>query len=109
MGVAMIKTGLYRVDQLSSSAKIRGFFGGTRRVSITLYEKLHEMRTAEEWAEKIVCSYCDARGIYKRTYVCRLDPFVDMAIDCVCRDFHARCVLSMRAIDGRDARAACYV
>src|SRR5260370_11528643 len=48
MGVAMIKTGLHRVDQLSSSAKVRGFFGWTRRGSITLYEKLHEMKKAEE-------------------------------------------------------------
>ena len=69
----MIKTGLYRLEQLSSPAKIRGFFGGTRRVSITLYEKLHEMKKAEEWAEPILFNYCDARGIYKRTYACRFD------------------------------------
>src|SRR5215472_2763499 len=74
-GHAMIKTGLYRLEQLSSPAKIRGFFGGTRRVSITLYEKLHEMKKAEEWAEQILFSYCDARGIYKRTYACRFDQF----------------------------------
>ena len=95
MGVAMIKTGLYRVDQLSSSAKIRGFFGGTRRVSITLYEKLHEMKKAEEWAEKILFSYCDARGIFKRTYADRFDQFDDMAIDCLGREFPASRALTM--------------
>src|SRR2546421_6271269 len=86
MGVAMIKTGLYRVDQLSSSAKIRGFFGGTRRVSITLYEKLGEGKKGEEWAEKILFSYCDARGIYKRNHADRFHQFDDMAIDCPGRE-----------------------
>jgi hypothetical protein len=107
MGDAMIKTGLYRVDQLSSSAKIRGFFGGTRRVSITLYEKLDEMKKAEEWAEKILFSYCDARGIYKRTYACRFDQFDDMAIDCLGREFPASRALTMHDIGVSDGRTAC--
>ena len=107
MGVAMIKTGLYRVDQLSSSAKIRGFFGGTRRVSITLYEKLHEMKKAEEWAEKILFSYCDARGIFKRTYADRFDQFDDMAIDCLGREFPASRALTMHDIGVSDGRTAC--
>jgi hypothetical protein len=107
MGVAMIKTGLHRVDQLSSSAKIRGFFGGTRRVSITLYEKLHEMKKAEEWAEKILFSYCDARGIYKRTYACRFDQFDDMAIDCLGREFPANRALTVHDIGVSDGRTAC--
>jgi hypothetical protein len=106
MGVAMIKTGLYRVDQLSSAAKIRRFFGGTRRVSITLYEKLDGMKKAEEWAEKILFSYCDARGIYKRTYACRFDQFDDMAIDRLGREFPASRALTIHDIGVSDARTA---
>src|SRR5262245_13144813 len=106
-GVAMIKTGLYRLEQLSSSAKTRGFFGGTRRVSITLYEKLDGMKEAQEWAEQILFSYCDARGIYKRTYACRFDQFDDMAIDCLGQAFPASRTLTMHDIGVSDARTAC--
>ena len=103
----MIKTGLYRLEQLSSPAKIRGFFGGTRRVSITLYEKLHEMKKAEEWAEQILFSYCDARGIYKRTYACRFDQFDATAIDSLAQTFPAGRTLTMHDIGVSDARTAC--
>jgi len=103
----MIKTGLYRLEQLSSPAKIRGFFGGTRRVSITLYEKLHEMKKAEEWAEPILFNYCDARGIYKRTYACRFDQFDATAIDSLAQTFPAGRTLTMHDIGVSDARTAC--
>ena len=106
-GHAMIKTGLYRLEQLSSPAKIRGFFGGTRRVSITLYEKLHEMKKAEEWAEPILFNYCDARGIYKRTYACRFDQFDATAIDSLAQTFPAGRTLTMHDIGVSDARTAC--
>ena len=106
-GIAMIKTGLYRLEQLSSSAKTRGFFGGTRRVSITLYEKLDGVKEAQEWAEQILFSYCDARGIYKRTYACRFDQFDDMAIDCLGQAFPASRALTMHDIGVSDARTAC--
>jgi len=103
----MIKTGLYRIDQLSSSAKIIGFFCGKLRVSITLYEKLHETKQLEEWAEKILFSYCDARGIYKRTYACRFDQFDDMAIDRLGREFPASRALTIHDIGVSDGRTAC--
>jgi len=106
-GIAMIKTGLYRLEQLSSSAKTRGFFGGTRRVSVTLYEKLDGMKEAQEWAEQILFSYCDARGIYKRTYACRFDQFDDMAIDRLGQAFPASRTLTMHDIGVSDARTAC--
>jgi hypothetical protein len=106
-GIAMMKTGLYRVAQLSSPAKLRGFFGGTRRVSITLYQQLDEMKKAEEWAEQILFNYCDDRGIYKRTYAGRFDQFDDMAIDCLGQAFPASRILTMHDIGVSDARTAC--
>jgi hypothetical protein len=105
----MIKTGLYRLEQLSSSAKTKGFFGGTRRVSITLYEKLDDVKQAEEWAEQILFSYCDARGIYKRTYKVRFEQFDHMAIDCLGQAFPASRTLTMHDIGVSDGRTACDV
>src|SRR5262249_58263167 len=70
-GHAMIKTGLYRLEQLSSPGKIRGFFGGTRRGSIKLFQKLHEKKKGERGAEKNLFSYCHAPRPYKRKYSCR--------------------------------------
>src|SRR5207245_1628688 len=87
--VGVDSAGLCRGDQPFSAANVRVVFGGARRVSITPYEKVHEMEKAEEWAEKILFSYCDARGIYTRTYVCRFDQFDDMAIGCLGREFPA--------------------
>jgi len=65
------------------------------------------MKKAEEWAEKILFSYCDARGIFKRTYADRFDQFDDMAIDCLGREFPASRALTMHDIGVSDGRTAC--
>ena len=60
----MIKTGLYRLDQLSSLRNTRGFFGGTRRISIALYDKIAGIRDGEQWGEQILALFSDGRGAY---------------------------------------------
>src|SRR5262245_50143855 len=86
---AMIKTGLYRLDQLSSLRKTRGFFGGTRRASITLYDKLASVRDGEKWGEQILALFSDGRGAYKRTYGRRFDEFDALAIRHISEGFQA--------------------
>ena len=65
------------------------------------------MKKAEGWAEQILFKYCDARGIYKRTYACRFDQFDAMAIDSLGQTFPASRPLTMHDIGVSDARTAC--
>jgi hypothetical protein len=103
----MIKTGLYRIEQLSTPRKIKGFFGGTRRISITLYDKLAHVNGAGEWAERILLHYSDGRGVYKRTYQRRFDQYDAVAIERIGQTFQDRRALTLHDIGVSDARTAC--
>jgi len=103
----MIKTGLYRLDQLSSLRKTRGFFGGTRRASITLYDKLASVRDGEKWGEQILALFSDGRGAYKRTYGRRFDEFDALAIRHISEGFQAERALVIHDAGVSDGRTAC--
>jgi hypothetical protein len=103
----MIKTGLYRIEQLSSLQNTRGFFGGTRRISITLYDKAAGIRDGEKWAERILSLFSDERGAYKRTYRRRFDDFDTLAIRHIADAFDAGRALVVHDAGVSDARTAC--
>jgi hypothetical protein len=103
----MIKTGLYRLDQLASLRNSRGFFGGTRRASITLYDKLASVRDGEKWGEQILALFSDGRGAYKRTYGRRFDEFDALAIQHISEAYQAERPLVIHDAGVSDARTAC--
>jgi hypothetical protein len=103
----MIKTGLYRLDQLTDLRKIRGFFGGTRRVSVTLYDKLAGIRDAEKWGECILTLFSDGRGAYKRTYARRFDHFDALAMRQIAQNFGPGRSLAIHDAGVSDGRTAC--
>lgn len=104
---AMIKTGLYRIEQLSSLRNTGGFFGGTRRASITLYDQLTGIRDGEKWGEQVLSLFSDGRGAYKRTYGRRFDEFDTSAIRHIAEAFEAERALVIHDVGVSDARTAC--
>ena len=103
----MIKTGLYRLDQLSSLRNTRGFFGGTRRISIALYDKIAGIRDGEQWGEQILALFSDGRGAYKRTYGRRFNDFDVMVVRHISDAFRADQALVIHDAGVSDARTAC--
>jgi hypothetical protein len=104
---AMIKTGLYRTEHLSSLRSTRGFFGGTRRISVTLYGQTAGIRDGEKWAERILGLFSDGRGAYKRTYARRFDRFDAVAIRHIAESFGDGRALVIHDAGVSDARTAC--
>src|SRR5882672_7516458 len=103
----MIKTGLWRAEQLAGARATKGFFGGTRRVSITLYDQVRERSDGAMWAERILFGHSDGRGIYKRTYSRRFDRFDDFALAHVAAAFAPDRGLRIHDAGVSDARTAC--
>src|SRR5262249_12000627 len=96
-----------RIEQLSSLRKSRGFFGGTRRISVTLYDKLVGIRDGEKWREQILSLFSDGRGAYKRTYGRRFDDFDALAVRHITEAFAAQRALVIHDAGVSDARTAC--
>jgi len=101
----MIKTGLYRVEDLQPQ-NVQGFFGGRRRASVTLYDKIGEIDNAEWWAEHILDLFSDAGGAWKRTHSKRFEEFDALVLQQVSEVFEGRsglCVHDAAVSDGRTA------
>jgi hypothetical protein len=103
----MIKTGLYRREQLASRRNTRGLFGGRRRISITLYDQIQSLADANEWAEQILLLHSDGRGAYKRTYRHRFDEFDALALGLIGEGYGGRGALVIHDAGVSDARTAC--
>lgn len=69
----MIRTGIWKISQINQANDVKGFFGGTRRISIALYNEL--VKKSDELAEVLLLNYSDSRGAYKRTYRHRFENF----------------------------------
>src|ERR1700680_3540318 len=103
----MIKTGLYRIEQLSDLRKTRSLFCGMRRISITLYDRTFGIPNGEEWAERILFLHSDGRGAYKRTYRARFDGFDSVAVRHITQAFGDKRTLVIHDAGVSDARTAC--
>jgi hypothetical protein len=71
----MIKKGIYEILQLGNPHNFKDFFGGEKRLSITLYDQIINHPHADELAERILLLFADERGAYKRTYAKRFEAF----------------------------------
>jgi len=103
----MIKTGLYRIEDLSSLRNSRGLFLGTRRVSITLYDQVAGIPGGDKWAERILALHSDGRGVYKRTYGRRFDRFDALTVEHIVQTFGRDRAPVIHDAGVSDARTAC--
>lgn len=77
----MIKTGIWSARQLEGGRDFVGAFGGKKRISIALYNKLEGLPERARLEERILLLFSDDRGAFKRTYEERFSKFDDY----VCR------------------------
>lgn len=70
----MIKTGITSLYDFRNHS-LKTWFGGEKKISITLYNKILHEEDADEIAEKILKGFSDERGAYKRTYSKRFQQF----------------------------------
>lgn len=71
----MLQTGIYKLSQIKNYSKFKDFFGNDKKVSITLYDQITNEPNADKLAERILLSFSDERGAYKRTYSNRFEDF----------------------------------
>lgn len=101
----MLKTGITTLEKACDPAAQRGFFGGTRKISITLYPEVCRTPNAEDRAEKILEQFMDSRRVFKRTYTQRFPDFDDRVI-AIIRDHMQGPDLNLHDIAVSDGRTA---
>ncbi len=104
---AVLKTGLYRVEDLTDLTRSRTFWGGYRRVSITLYDQLIGRGDADAWAQHILYMFADGRGAFKRTYHQRFEEFDALCLSCIAEAFDPRRPMAVHDAAVSDGRTAC--
>lgn len=102
----MIKTGIYNLDQIKKCSSFKGLFGGERKISITLYNKIKDEPNADELAERILLLFADERGAYKRTYAKRFEEFDPMVLDYLKKAFRNDEPLTLQDVGVSDGRTA---
>ncbi len=104
----MLKTGIYKTEDLSDIKNIRSFTGKLKRASITLYDNsLYNVENCDEWAEHILLLFSDRRGAFKRTYRMRFDDFDSLCISCISEIFDPQTSLKVHDTGVSDGRTAC--
>ena len=80
----MLKTGIYRRDQLNLRA-LRTFFGRRRFIAVTLYPEVASEGTGDSAAllEQILRRFPGAAGTYKRTQRRRFGAFDEMVVELI--------------------------
>lgn len=101
----MIKTGIYTLEEARDPAAQRGFFGGIRKISITLYADACRVADDEKTAERILFQFADGRNVFKRTYARRFPEF-DQAAARIIRENFATDALSVHDAAVSDGRTA---
>ena len=76
----MFKFGFSDISQFSKKTDFKGFFGGQKKISVTLYENLKDCPDREAIEEQILMFFADEHGTYKRTSCSR---FVDFDRDMI--------------------------
>src|SRR5208282_3931536 len=102
----MLKTGLYQIKDLADPKNLQGLFGGRRKISVTLYEKVGETPDPDKYAELFLLNFCDTRGIFKRTYAARFDKFDAEALRHIEENFRPDTPLKIHDAGVSDGRTA---
>lgn len=76
----MLKTGIYKIDQLKDPKNLKTIFGRDKKISITLYHEVVNHPELKDLAENILLNFTDERGAFKRTYSNRFEDFDQQAI-----------------------------
>ncbi len=103
----MIKTGLYRIEDLTDLRKRYTVIGGYRRVSIALLDQLRGHPDADAWAEHILYLFADGRGAFKRTYQRRFEEFDAFCLEHIARLCDRTRPLAVHDAAVSDGRTAC--
>jgi hypothetical protein len=77
----ILKTGIYRQADLSRPARWKTFLGRAKRISITLYPDTLEDPLLEAASERILDTFTDADGAYKRTYAHRVEALNELLLE----------------------------
>ncbi len=76
----MIKFGVYKLSKALEKTQFKGFWGGEKKISISLYNDLPETAEGLHLEERILKYFADIRGAYKRTYRERFKEFDRMVL-----------------------------
>ena len=80
----MFKTGIYDVVKLKN---IKNIFGGSRKVSITLYNELNNSEVNDIHCEQILSLFSNEKGAYKKTYTNRFKLIDKELINLISKKF----------------------
>ena len=104
----MIRTGIYRLDQLDPAA-LKDVFGKEKNISIYLYHKLNQIDDPVKrihYAEMILNRFNSDRNVLKRTYKNRFNKFDDLSIvEILEQNYKNTSVFDIAISDGR---ASCH-
>lgn len=103
----MLKTGIYRIEQLKQPKKLKTIFGKDKKISMTLYNELANDSQRNEIAERILLNFTDERGAYKRTYSNRFEAFDAEALKEIQKHFSQENNLTFHDVAISDGRTAC--
>lgn len=103
----MLKTGICSVAELRTAGKLRGFFGGKRLPSITLYEEAAADPDGERLTTEILERFADEHGAYKRTYYDRFPAFENKVLEFLLAHHSPSQRLTVHDLAVSDARTAC--
>lgn len=103
----MLKTGIYRRDQLGVAA-LNGWFGRRRFVAVTLYEEIaaSEDPDRERLLEHMLARFPAANGTYKRTQSHRFEEFDARVAQELLRRFNPSLGFAIHDLGASDGRTA---
>lgn len=103
----MLKTGIYRRDQLGVAA-LKGWFGRRRFVAVTLYEEIaaSEAPDRERLLEHMLARFPVANGTYKRTQSHRFEEFDARVIQELLRRLNPSLGFAINDLGVSDGRTA---
>jgi hypothetical protein len=104
---SLIKTGIWKLEQLRSGRDRTALTGSLKQISITLYGQVHAETEAERLAERILLTFGDERGSFKRTYERRFEAFDAAVADQIQKHFDASAQVRVHDLGVSDARTSC--
>jgi hypothetical protein len=104
---SVIKTGIWRLEQLERGWDRTPFRKSLRQVSITLYRLLQDHPKADELAERILLQFGDERGTYKRTYSSRFGCFDVDVTEQIKAAFDVNLPVRIHDVGASDGRTSC--
>ncbi len=102
----MLKTGIHDIQQLKPDSKLKNWLGDEKRVSITLYDQIASEPNADELSEKLLATFVDERGAYKRTHANRFEEFDEAVLKIIREQFPSSETLAIHDVAVSDARTS---